>query len=278
MYRLVQVNCGDTHLLKCRSPADLAIKAGDACVVEQERRPDFGHVVSIAEVDGEPDAAARTLPVVLRRATLQDQSRASENILFSKTALRLCLEKIRQYQLSMRLLRVRYSFDRLHLTIVFTANDRVDFRQLVADLSAETHARVEMRQIGARATAGMLGGVAPCGRKLCCAVWLEDFEDIHIRMAKAQGLSLNPSIINGMCGRLKCCLRFEHNCYQDLGRELPQEGQRVDCPAGRGKVLETRVLSQRVKVLLDDQRILEFSGREINMLGNPADKRQNNPP
>ncbi len=278
MYRLLQVNCGDTRFLKCRSPADLAIKEGDACVVEADRSPEFGHVVTLAEKEGEPDAAAQALAVVLRRATLQDQARASENILFSKTALRLCQEKIKHYQLPMRLLRVRYSFDRLRLTVIFSANERVDFRQLVADLAAETHARVEMRHIGARTMAGILGGVAPCGRHLCCAVWLDDFEELHIRMAKAQGLSLNPAIINGMCGRLKCCLRFEHNCYQDLGRELPPEGERVECPAGRGRVLETRVLSQRVKVLLDDQRVLEFDGRDIIMLGNPQETRHNPTP
>lgn len=231
MQRLIHVSCGDTHLVKCHSPADLAIKEKDACVVELDRVLEFGHVVTISEAPDEPEASVQTMPAVLRRATLQDQARAAENILFSKTALRLCQEKMRQYRLVMRLLKVRYSFDRSHLTILFTAEERVDFRQLVADLAAETHARVEMRQIGARAAAAILGGLAPCGRALCCSVWIETFEDIHIRMAKAQGLSLNPATINGMCGRLKCCLRFEHGCYQDaivLGK--PSEKANNDPP------------------------------------------------
>ncbi len=277
MYRWIHVSCGDTHLVKCYGPGDLAIKEVDACVVELDGIPEFGHVVTLVEVVADPDEAVKSFPTVLRRATLQDQARASENVLFSKTALRLCHEKVAQYRLSMRLLRVRYSFDRSRLMIVFTAEDRVDFRRLVADLAGETHARIEMRQIGVRAAAAILGGLAPCGRQLCCSVWIEDFEDIHIRMAKSQGLSLNPSAINGMCGRLKCCLRFEHNCYRDMGRELPRLGARVDSPAGPGKVLEVRVLTQRVKVGLEDRRVLEFDSRDVIVLGNPSGKSHNSP-
>ncbi len=269
MYRWVHVSCGDTHLVKCFSPAELAIKEGDACVVELDCVPEFGHVVAIAEVEGEPDASAQGLPSVLRRATLQDQTRASENLLFAKTALRLCQEIIERYRLVMRLLRVRYAFDRSRLTVLFAAEERVDFRRMVADLARETHARVEMRQIGARSAAAFVGGLAPCGRELCCSVWIETFEDIHVRMAKAQGLSLNPAAINGMCGRLKCCLRFESNCYQDLGRDLPRVGDRVESPGGPGRVVEVRVLNRRVKVCLADQRVLEFDGRDVIVLGKP---------
>ena len=240
-----------------------------------EKIPEFGHAVTIVESSGTPNASMKDFPVVRRRATLQDQSRASENVLFSRTAFRLCHEKIRHYQLNMRILRVRYSFDRSRLMVVFTAAERVDFRQLVQDLAVETHARVEMRQIGVRDAATITGGMAPCGRVLCCNVWIADFENIHIRMAKTQGLSLNSANINGMCGRLKCCLRFENNCYQDLGRDLPREGDQVECPAGKGKVLETRMLSQRVKVCLEDQRVLEFNSRDVIMLGSAATNRNN---
>jgi len=277
MVRWVHVSCGNTHLVKCFSPPELAIKEGDACVIEAEKYPEFGHAVTIAESSGIPDASMKDSPVVLRRATLQDQSRASENVLFSRTALRLCHEKIRHFQLNMRLLRVRYSFDRSRLLVIFTAEERVDFRQLVQDLAAETHARVEMRQIGVRDAATIIGGMAPCGRVLCCAAWIEDFGKIHIRMAKTQELSLNPVNLNGMCGRLKCCLRFENNCYQDLGRDLPCEGDHVECPAGKGKVLETRILSQRVKVCLQDQRVLEFNSRDVIVLGNAVINRDNTP-
>ena len=267
MYRFLYVKCDDSRLLKCFSGVDLAISRGDACVVEKAKINEFGHVEAIKEESGDPDASAKGLPTVLRRATLQDQSRASENILFSKSALRLCREKIMEYQLDMTLVRVRYSFDRSRLRVDFTAKERVDFRQLVQGLALETRARIEMRQIGVRDVASIVSGFAPCGRALCCSAWLRGFDNVHIRMAKIQGLSLNPVAINGMCGRLKCCLRFEDNCYRDLARGLPREGDLVECPEGRGEVLQTRVLSQRVKVLLDDHRVLEFDVRDVKVLG-----------
>ena len=269
MYRLVYINCGDSHLLKCFSPPELSISKGDTCVVEKEKVKEFGHVETIAEKSGEPNASVKKLPIVLRRATLQDQSGASENILFSRPALRLCQEKINEHQLNMKLIRVHYSFDRSRLRVDFTANERIDFRQLVQALAAETHARIEMRQISVRDEASIVSGLAPCGRELCCSLWLNqtDTQDIHIRMAKMQGLSLNPASVNGMCGRLKCCLRFENNCYRDLAQGLPHIGTRVKCPDGSGKVLETHVLSQQVKVLMDDKRVREFDACDVKRLG-----------
>jgi cell fate regulator YaaT (PSP1 superfamily) len=254
---------------------DLAINIGDACVVEVERVPEYGHVISS---DGEILSVPEGMPRVLRRATMQDQAMAGENQLFSKTAWRLCLEKIRELKLDMRLVRVHYSLDRSHLTVTFTADERVDFRQMIHDLAAETRARVEMRQIGARDEAAICGGLATCGRVLCCAVWLKEFDNIHIRMAKSQGLSLNPAALNGMCGRLKCCLRFEQACYQDLALGLPHEGSRVRCPAGEGCVLETRVLGRKVKVGLDDRRIMEFDAQDVFVLGNQPLNKDNDRP
>ncbi len=277
MLRLAYVNCGDTHPLQCSVPPDLAINEKDACVIEVEKNIEFGYITNLLEQDANAEDALKKMPIVLRRATLQDQSRASENTLFAKTALRLCQNKIDQYHLPMRLLRVRYSFDRARLLLTFTATDRVDYRQLIQDLAAETRARVEMRQIGVRDAAGIIGGLAPCGRPLCCSVWVEDFDNIHIRMAKAQGLSLNPANLNGMCDRLKCCLRFENNCYRDLGRHLPRKGDRVKSPAGQGQVLETHILAQRIKISLDDQRILEFDAQDVIKLGNARINGNNTP-
>lgn len=266
MRRLLHINCDDTHLWKCAGALELAIGEGDACVVEADKVQEFGRVARIVgEIE---DEAARILPAVLRRATLQDQSRASENLLFSRTAFKRCQEKIDEFKLAMRLMRVRYAFDRSKLMVTFTAEERVDFRQLVQDLAAETRTRVEMRQIGVRDAAAIYGGFAPCGQRLCCSVWLKEFDNIHIRMAKLQGLSLSPAVVNGMCGRLKCCLRFEHNCYRDLSGGLPHEGEKIKCPCGPGQVLESRVLAQRVKVRLDDQRVLEFAAGEVKRLGN----------
>lgn len=274
VYHVLQVDGGDPHLWKCCSPGELAIAAGDACVVDMEGILEFGQV---AVIGGETVESAKGFPVVLRRATLQDQSMASENSLFSKNATRRCQEKIKHYQLPMRLVRVRYSFDRSRLWVTFTADDRVDFRQLVQDLAAEMHTRIEMRQIGARDQAGIVGGLAPCGRSLCCARWLTNFENIHIRMAKLQGLSMSPAVINGMCGRLKCCLRFENNCYRDLSSALPRPGDRVSTPEGPGRVLDYRVLLQRVTVGLDDQRVLEFAAGDVKKLGSPPQNRDTAP-
>jgi len=257
------------------APRELAIGIGDACVVEADHVMEYGHIVSI---DGETQTAPEGMPRVLRRATMQDQTMAGENQLFSKTALRLCQEKINEHQLDMRLVRVHYSLDRSHLTVTFTADERVDFRQLIHDLAAETHARVEMRQIGARDEAAICGGLASCGRVLCCAVWLREFDNIHIRMAKSQGLSLNPVTLNGMCGRLKCCLRYEQACYQDLARGLPCEGSRVRCPEGEGCVQETRILGRKVKVSLDDQRVMEFDAQDVFVLGNQPLNKDNTQP
>jgi cell fate regulator YaaT (PSP1 superfamily) len=254
---------------------DLAIGIGDACIVEAERVSEYGHVISI---DGETPSAPENLPRLLRRATMQDQAMAGENQLFSKTALRLCQEKIKEHRLDMRIVRVHYSLDRSHLTVTFTADERVDFRQLIHDLAAETHARVEMRQIGARDEAAICGGLATCGRVLCCAGWLKEFDNVHIRMAKSQGLSLNPVTLNGMCGRLKCCLRYEQACYQDMARGLPHEGCRVRCPAGQGCVLETRVLDRKVKVGLDDRRVMEFNAQDVFVLGNQPSNKDNRQP
>jgi len=267
--RLFTVQGDDTKSWLCYSPMDLAVGVGDACIVEYEKIPDFGHVTMI---EGEAAEPPREAAMILRRATLQDQSRAGENTLFNKRALRLCQEKIKALKLVMRLIRVRYSFDRAHLTVVFTAEERVDFRQLIQDLATETHARVEMRQIGVRDAAATFGGMAPCGRALCCATWLQDFENINIRMAKTQGLSLNPSTINGMCGRLKCCLKYEYQCYRDLCACLPNPGCRVESPEGPGKVIETRVLPQKVRIVLDDRRVVECEAKDVKTLGKPPQK------
>ncbi len=267
MFKLIYINCNEFHLLKCFSQPQLAITNGDVCIVEVKKLQEFGHVVAIAEQSGEPSASAKKLPVVLRRATLQDQAKASENILFSKSAFRQCQEKIEEYQLAMNLVRVYYSFDRSFLTVVFTSEERIDFRQLVQHLTTETHTHIKMQQIGVRDASGFVGGMAICGRRLCCASWLKEFDNVHIRMAKIQGLPLSPAVVNGMCGRLKCCLRFEHNCYKDMARSLPRAGVRVECSEGQGRVLETRVLSQRVKIILDNQQILEVDAHDLKMLG-----------
>lgn len=207
MFRLLHVDCGDIHLWRCNSPSALAINKGDACIVQKDNLLEFGHVI----MDPRNGAAEiENAPLVLRRATLQDQTVAGENILLSKNAWRICQEKIAAASLPLRAMRVHYAFDRSRLAIAFTAEDRIDYRQLAHELADELHVRVEMNQIGARDAAALRGGMASCGRVMCCKSWLQKFDNVHASLAKNQGLPLRQASINGMCGRLKCCLRFEY--------------------------------------------------------------------
>lgn len=262
MSRFALVEIEDGPRLRCYCEPGLAIHVGDQCIVEAERILEAGRVAELEEYDetAQPDRRAAK---VLRCATLQDQAKAKENALRSKMALDSCIAKVEKHGLEMRLGRVRYSFDRKVLMVLFTAENRVDFREMVKDLSAELHTRVEMKQIGVRDEAGHIGGMGPCGRAMCCCSWLHRFESINVKMAKAQGLSLNPATISGMCGRLKCCLRYEYDQYKELGRKLPREGTTVECPDGRGKVIGRDVLTQRVRVRVDQDRVVEVAADDI---------------
>lgn len=237
MARVLNVDCGDIRPWRCSCAAGLAINKGNACIVQKDNVLEYGQVIS--EID-DPADLDKGAPVVLRRATLQDRAAAGENVLLSKNAWRLCSEKISSNGLNMRLVRVHYSFDRSRLTVVFTAEERLDYRQLVHDLSAELHLRVEMKQIGARDAAALRGGMAPCGRIMCCKSWLQKFDNVNVRLAKNQGVPLRQSSINGMCGRLKCCLRFEYfSSYKghDTHAALEAQEERED-PAGEADTLK----------------------------------------
>lgn len=207
MERILNIDCGDLHCWQCVCPAALAINQGDACIIQKDNRLEYGQVVM--EIQHRP-AELKGLPSVLRRATLQDQMVAGENTLLAKSAWRACQEKISRHQLQIHLVRAHYSFDRAQLDVVFTAEERCDYRALVHDLAGELQVRVEMRQIGVRDLAAMRGGLAPCGRVICCKGWMRKFDNVNVSLAKNQGLSLRPASLNGMCGRLKCCLRFEY--------------------------------------------------------------------
>lgn len=260
MFRILYIDCNEPHPVKAFCPLDLAIAAGDTCVLKADELLECGRVVMLAD---EPVAAPGDLPQVLRRATLQDQSQASENALFARTAWKRCQEKIRELNLEMRLLKVRYSLDRSLIKVLYAAEERVDFRQLVQSLAAELRARIEMRQIGARSVAAMMGGYAPCGRRLCCSTWLSEFDNVTMRMAKQQGLALNPANLNGMCGRLKCCLRFEHACYVEQCEDLPRLNDQVSCPEGEGRVVDVKPLTRKVRVCLPDQRVVEVDAASV---------------
>lgn len=187
-----------------------------------------------------------------------------------------CSSKAEQLKMAIRLIKVRFSFDRSVLRVVFGAEERVDCRELIRQLGEELRTRVEVRQVGVRDEAGMKGGMAPCGRLLCCASWLHNFESINVKMAKAQQLSLSPGTISGMCGRLRCCLRFEHDCYRELARKLPREGTSIRCRDGDGIVIAREILAQRVRVRLSDDRVLAYAVDDIEVLqeGAPPPRRR----
>jgi len=264
MSRFALVEIEDGPRVRCYCEPGLSIHVSDRCIVEADNVLEAGRVAELEESDAAvPDKKAAR---VLRCATLQDQAKAKENALRSKMALDSCIQKVEKYKLEMRLGRVRYSFDRKVLMVLFTAESRVDFRDMVKDLAGELHTRVEMKQIGVRDEAGHIGGMGPCGRAMCCCSWLHRFESINVKMAKAQGLSLNPATISGMCGRLKCCLRYEYDQYRELGRKMPREGSMVTCPDGKGKVIGRDVLTQRVRVRMDQERVAEFDASDVKAI------------
>lgn len=262
MSRFANVEIEDGPRLKCFCDPGLAIHVGDQCIVEADNVLEAGRVVELEELDLQDSADKRSARVI-RCATLQDQAKAKDNALRSRMAQDSCLAKVEKFGLEMRLGRVRYSFDRKVLMVLFTAENRVDFREMVKELAGELHTRVEMKQIGVRDEAGHIGGMGPCGRAMCCCSWLHRFESINVKMAKAQGLSLNPVTISGMCGRLKCCLRYEYDQYRELGRKLPREGATVEGPEGEGKVIGRDVLTQRVRVRMEQDRIVELDADDI---------------
>ncbi len=263
--RIVFIDIDDGPHVRCVSAKELSLHEGDQCIVEADKLLEFGHVTGIDESGVVLPRDANT-PHVLRRATLQDVAKANENIRMNKMAMKTCIAKAEKFNLAMRLVKVRYSFDRSVLMVLFTADERIDFRELIKDLVAEIHARVEMKQIGVRDEAAIVGGVGPCGLGLCCCNWLQHFESINVKMAKTQRLSLNPAAMSGMCGRLKCCLRYEYDCYREMGKRLPRDGDRVRCREGNGVIIDKNILEQTVKVRLDDQRIVECTGDSVHIV------------
>ncbi|QEK13399.1 stage 0 sporulation family protein [Crassaminicella thermophila] len=230
-------------------PDAIEVKKGQNVIVETARGVEFGEVVVGPKEVMEEDIVA-PLKKVLRVATLEDEIQNKQNIEKQKEAFEICLEKIMQHKLEMKLIDVEYTFDNNKVIFYFTADGRVDFRELVKDLAAIFKTRIELRQIGVRDEAKMIGGLGPCGKSLCCATWLGDFEPVSIKMAKEQSLSLNPTKISGICGRLMCCLKYEHEMYQCLRENLPEPGEKILTPDGLGIVVESNVLLECVKVRL----------------------------
>ena len=260
------------------SPNGLTCKAGDHVIIDTARGPEFGIVVGGNHNIPGKDVVTPLRPV-LRKASTQDERIVAENLDTEKKAYEVCQEKIAEFGLDMQLVSAECSFDGSKILFFFTADERVDFRELVKTLATAFHTRIELRQIGVRDKAKMVGGFGICGRPFCCTTFLDDFQPVSIKMAKTQNLSLNPTKISGTCGRLMCCLKYEQDAYEDLLRSAPKADSFVDTPEGRGTIIEVDLLRQRVKVRLEKEpdNIVTYPNTEIAVLRSGKAKK-NDPP
>ena len=259
-------------------PAGIDCKAGDHVIIDTARGAEYGLCTAGVHTISSKDVVAPLRPV-LRIATAQDEKTAAENHAKEKKAYDICLQKIAEHKLDMQLVSAECAFDGSKILFFFTADERVDFRELVKNLASVFHTRIELRQIGVRDKAKMVGGLGICGRPFCCASFLDDFQPVSIKMAKTQNLSLNPTKISGTCGRLMCCLKYEQDAYEDLLRTSPKAESFVDTPDGRGTVVEVDLLRQRVKVRMEEhpETITYFANSEIAVLRSGKAKK-NDPP
>ena len=247
-------------------PVDYDIKRGDHVIVETAGGVEFGTVVGDPK-EVEDDKVVQPLKPVLRIATQKDVEQEAANKEKEKEAFKICLEKIRKHELAMKLIDAEYTFDNNKVLFYFTADGRIDFRELVKDLASVFKTRIELRQIGVRDETKILGGIGICGRPLCCHTHLSEFIPVSIKMAKEQNLSLNPTKISGVCGRLMCCLKHEEETYEELNRRLPNVGDQVTTRDGQhGEVASINILRQLVKVIVengDEKEIQEFPVEEL---------------
>jgi cell fate regulator YaaT (PSP1 superfamily) len=251
-------------------PGDLEVETGQKVIVETVRGIELGDIAVGPKQVKEEDIVA-PLKQVIRVATDEDTATERENREKEKEAFGICLNEISKHDLEMKLVDVEYTFDTNKIIFYFTADGRVDFRDLVKDLASIFKTRIELRQIGVRDEAKMLGGLGPCGRSLCCATFLGDFEPVSIKMAKEQNLSLNPTKISGICGRLMCCLKYEEEVYEAIKKDVPPIGTKVSTPSGEGIVLDINLLKQMVKVKLANEEetdIKEYRLSEVRPVCN----------
>ena len=264
-------------------PDNFEVDAGTFVIVETSRGLEFGTVTSkIKEIRDEEIVAP--LKKIIRIADKKDVLQHEENEKRKTRAIELCQEKIDKHGLVMKLIDVEYTFDNSKVIFYFTADGRVDFRELVKDLAAVFKMRIELRQIGVRDEAKMVGGIGNCGKGLCCHTWLPEFEPVSIKMAKIQSLSLNPSKISGMCGRLMCCLKFENDVYAEMRKGMPEQGERIKTKDGLAVVVESNVLENIVKarIVVEERtadkpeklstEVYTYKKQQINRLNKYAEK------
>ncbi len=275
MIKVIGVRFRRTGKIYYFDPAGLNIEAGEHVIVETARGVEYGNVVlGVREV--EETHVVQPLKSVIRVATPEDDKVDADNRLKEKKAFEICLEKIKKHGLDMKLIDTEYTFDNNKVLFYFTADGRIDFRELVKDLAAVFKIRIELRQIGVRDETKVIGGISICGRPLCCSTYLSEFAPVSIKMAKDQNLSLNPIKISGVCGRLMCCLKNEEETYEYLNSRLPDVGDFVNTIDGcRGEVQSVSVLRQRVKLIVevgDEREIREYKVEELKF--KPKKKRE----
>ena len=266
MTKVVGIRFRNVGKIYSFNPKEYKMKIGDHVIVETARGIEFGRVVLGPKEVGE-DEVIHPLKEVLRVATSEDEEREKQNRQKEKEAFKICQKKIRDHGLEMKLIDAEYTFDNNKVLFYFTADGRIDFRQLVKDLAAIFKTRIELRQIGVRDETKILGGIGICGRCLCCHTYLSEFAPVSIKMAKEQNLSLNQTKISGVCGRLMCCLKNEQETYEELNKKLPGTGDMVTLPDGlQGTVHSVNVLRQLVKVIVevnDEKEIQEYPVEEL---------------
>ncbi|MQR88628.1 stage 0 sporulation protein [Bacillus megaterium] len=267
MYDVVGVRFKKAGKIYYFDPGELTIPDGEFVIVETVRGVEFGRVVINKRQVSEHDVVL-PLKKVIRIAEQKDRLIVDENKQAAREAYDVCVQKIQSHDLDMKLVDVEYTFDRNKVIFYFTADGRIDFRELVKDLAAIFRTRIELRQIGVRDEAKLLGGIGPCGRMLCCSTFLGDFEPVSIKMAKDQNLSLNPTKISGLCGRLMCCLKYENDEYETAKEQLPDIGSTIKTSDGSGRVVGLNILERIIQVELSDhEQILEYTLDEINNEG-----------
>jgi cell fate regulator YaaT (PSP1 superfamily) len=262
MQEVVQVHLRTAGEVKNFLTGGMKFDVGESVIVEADRGLDYGEIVSPCEKVIDVGSREKPLHKIIRKVNPWDEKQIEKNKAKAKELINICEQKIQERGLSMKLVDAEYSFDRAKIVFYFTSESRVDFRDLVKDLASIFRVRIELRQIGVRDEARMLGGYGPCGRKLCCIAFLKDFNPVTIKMAKIQKLALNPTKISGLCGRLMCCLGYESECYKRLMKDMPREGREIKTDQGKGKVIGVNPLKGTVTVDFGEGKIKEIKVEE----------------
>ena len=258
MIKVIEIKQKEDNVVTRYLKGEFNLNAGDYVIVESDRGLDYGEVLSGEEIILDKNISSKSFKRIIRPADKTDIEKIERNRQKAREAIKTCNKKITEHKLAMKLIDAELSFDCTKIIFYFSAEERVDFRELVKDLAKIFKARIELKQVGVRDEAKMFGGLGPCGRELCCSRFLKDFEPVTIKMAKDQNLPLNPTKISGVCGRLMCCLSYEHKCYKESAKGLPRMSQKVKTKDGLGKVIDVNYLKRIAVVELEDGRHIKI--------------------